>query len=113
MKRAIASFKKICKYDFSTTNIDEERCFFVDVPDEDLEEIVNIVSEGMLAQWMKPLTYKQENLELVINTRDFSTYSPAELLRRVGEAHTKAQRDFTNMMREYSYAHGELDSLHL
>nr|DAM79165.1 MAG TPA: hypothetical protein [Caudoviricetes sp.] len=113
MKRAIASFKKICKYDFSSTGNDTTRAFDIDVPEEDIDELADIVSEGMLVQWMKPFTYKQENLESVLNTRDFTTYSPAELLMRIGNAYAAARKDFTNMMREYSYNHGDLTDLHL
>ena len=113
MKRAIASFRKICKYDLSTTGDDIIREFDVDIPDEDLDEIADIVSEGMLVQWMKPYTYKQESLESVLNTKDFTTYSPAELLMRIGNAYASARKDFTNMMREYSYNHGDLTDLHL
>ena len=87
--------------------------FSVDIPADELDEIVDIVSEGMLEQWMKPYVYRQENLENILNSRDFTTYSPAELLLRVGNAHTKVQRDYTNMIREYSYNHGDLSDLHL
>lgn len=113
MKRSIAAFKKICKYDFSTTGDDAIREFDVDVTDEDIDELADIVSEGMLVQWMKPYVYKQENLESVLNTKDFSTYSPAELLLRIGNAYQKAQKDFTGAMRAYSYDHGDLTDLHL
>lgn len=113
MKRAIAAFKKICKYDLTTTADDVVREFDVDIEDEDLEEIADIISDGMIVQWLKPYTFKQENLEAVLTTRDFSTYSPAELLRRVSEAHTEAKKAFTNAMREYSYNHGDLSELHL
>lgn len=75
MKRAISAFKNVCQYDLSSTADDVIREFNVDIPAEDIDEIVEIVSEGMLVQWMKPYTYKQENLELVLNTRDFTTYS--------------------------------------
>lgn len=92
MKRAIASFRKICKYDLSTTGDDIIREFDVDIPDEDLDEIADIVSEGMLVQWMKPYTYKQESLESVLNTKDFTTYSPAELLMRIGNAYAAARK---------------------
>jgi hypothetical protein len=85
----------------------------IDIADEDMDEIVDIISEGMLVQWMKPFTYKQENLENVLNTRDFSTYSPAELFLRISDAYASAKKDFTNMMREYSYNHGDLTDLHL
>ena len=113
MKRAIASFKKICKYDLSTTGDDIIREFDVEINNGDLDEIIDIVSEGMLVQWMKPYTYKQENLENVLNTKDFTTYSPSELIMRIGNAYAAVQKNFTNMMREYSYNHGDLSDLHL
>ena len=136
MKRAIASFRKICKYDLSTPGdvlltaaekygskgakqarelMEEVSGLFAggNIADEDLDEIADIVSEGMLVQWMKPYTYKQESLESVLNTKDFTTYSPAELLMRIGNAYAAARKDFTNMMREYSYNHGDLTDLHL
>lgn len=113
MKRAIAAFKKICKYDLTTTADDNTREFDVEIEQEDLDEVVDIVSEGMLVQWMKPYTYQQESLENVLSTKDFSTYSPAELLLRIGNAYAAARKEFTNMMREYSYNHGDLTDLHL
>lgn len=113
MKRAIASFRHVCIYDFSSTGDDMIREFDIDVPEDDLEEIVDIISEGMLVQWMKPFTYKQENLESVLNTRDFTTYSPAELLLRISSAYESVRKHFTGMTREYSYNHGDLTDLHL
>lgn len=113
MKKAIAAFKSINKYDLSTTGDDATREFNVDIKDEDIDELVDIISEGMLVQWMKPYLYRQENLENVLNTKDFTSYSPAELLLRIGNAYKAAQKDFTNMMREYSYVHGDLTDLHL
>ncbi len=113
MKRALSAFRKNCKYDLFTTGDDNARTFSVDIPDADLIEISDIVSEGMVSQWLKPYVNKQENLENVLNTKDFTTYSPAELLLRVGNAYAKAQKDYTNMIREYSYNHGDLSDLHL
>lgn len=113
LKRAVSQFKKNCKYDLFSTGDDESREFGADIKDEDMDELVDIISEGMIVQWLKPYVYQQENLQSVLNTRDFTTYSPAELLRRVGDAHTKAQRNYTQMIREYSYNHGDLTRLHL
>lgn len=113
MKRAISIFKKNCKYDLTTTADDYTREFDVEIEDNDLDEIVEIVSEGMLVQWMKPYTYKQENLESVLNTRDFTTYSPAEMLLRISNAYAAARKDFIQAIREYSYNHGDLTELHI
>lgn len=113
MKRAIAAFRHINPYDLSSTADNNIREFNVDIPAEEIDELVDIISEGMLAQWMKPYTYKQENLEMALNTRDFTTYSPAELLNRISSAYAKVQKDFVSMMREYSYNHGDLTDLYL
>ena len=113
MKRAISHFKNICKYDLAGTGDDIVREFDVDIPEADLEEIVEIVSEGMVVQWMKPFTYRQENLQNALNTKDFTTYSPAELLKRISDAYMAVRKNFTNMIREYSYNTGDLTDLHL
>ena len=105
LKRALPRFANVCKYDLTTAN-DDSRVFSVDIPMHELDEIVDIVSEGMLEQWMKPYVYRQENLENVLNTRDFSTYSPAELLMRISNAYAKVQKDYTNMIRELTNSSG-------
>ena len=113
MKRAISSFSRVCKYDLISTSDDINRVFNIDIDDDSIDEIVDIVSEGMVVQWLKPYVYRQEILENAINTRDFTTYSPAELLMRVGDAYSKAQKDYTQMIREYSFNKGNLSDLHL
>lgn len=113
MKRALVPFRKNCKYDLFGTQDDDARAFSVEIPEADLYEILDIISEGMIVQWLKPYVYKQELLENVLNTKDFSTFSPAELLLRVSDTYAKSQKDYTNMIREYSYNHGDLTDLHI
>lgn len=114
MKKAMSEFQHICKCDFITSADDTFRQYDTVLEEDDnIDEIIDIVSEGMVVQWMKPYIYKQELLEMTLNTRDFTTYSPAEMVYRLGGAYQKAQDDFRNMMREYSFCHGDLSSLHL
>lgn len=113
MKRAVSEFKSVCKYDLTTTQDDTLRQFDVDIEEEDLDEITDIVSEGMVVQWLKGYVNRQELLLNVINTRDFTAYSPAELLMRVGNAYNQTKKDYTQKIREYSYIHGDLSTLHL
>lgn len=112
MKRACSQFDKVCKHDLSNRD-DLTRRFNIDIPEDEIDEVLDIVSEGMLVQWMKPYAYKQDNLVLLLNTKDFTNYSPAELFKQVNSAYTAVRRHFTNMMREYSYNHGDLTELHL
>ena len=113
MKKALSEFSYVCQYDFITTGNDTEREFDVEVSGTDLYEIVNIISEGMVVGWLKPYIYKQQMLSNVLNTRDFTAYSPAELLKQVRGTYEKAQKDFTQMIREYSYNHGNLKEYHI
>lgn len=113
MKRAVAEFRHNCKYDLFTTPNDQARMYEVDVSPEDLDELTQIISEGMVAEWMKPFQFNQDLLQNVLNTRDFTTYSPAELQMRVGNARRQAHADFIQMIREYSYNHGDLKGLHI
>ena len=113
LKRAVSEFRAVCKYDLVNTRDDVLRGCDIEISDSDLDEIADIISEGMVVQWLKGYVNKQENLENVMNTRDFITYSPAELLMRVGNAYTQAKKDYTQMIREYSYVHGDLTTLHI
>lgn len=112
-KRAVSAFRKNCKVDLFTTGDDVERVYDVDVSPEDAEELIDIISEGMIVQWLKPYVYQADLLRNLMNTRDYTLYSPAELLLRVGNQHKAAQRDFIQMIREYSYNHGDLSDLHI
>lgn len=113
MKRAVADFRHICKYDFSTSADDTIREYTIEIKEEDEDELCEIISEGMVVQWLKPYVFKQDSLDYFLNTRDFTMYSPAELLYRIGNAYADARRNFVNMMREYSYSHGDLTELHI
>ena len=114
MKRACAQFSEVCAINIANGD-DELREFDVgeDVTENELEEVVEIVSEGMVVQWFKRYMYHQENLLNLINTTDFSAYSPAELTYRITNAYKQCKRDFITRMREYSYRHGDLTVLHI
>lgn len=112
LNRSVSAFNYVCVYDLSKRD-KENKAFSDDFKEEDVDEIVDILSEGMLIQWMKPFVYTQDLLENRLNTNDFSAYSPSELLMRVGNAYKQVREDYTQMVREYSYNHGDLTGLHL
>lgn len=112
MKSACIKFSHVCNYDL-TNRDDITRTFTFDIPQNKIDEIIDIITDGMIEEWLKPYAYNSENLENLINTTDFSTYSPAELLLRISNLYGKAQRDFKNRCIGYSYNYGDLTSLHL
>lgn len=111
-KRACAQFSEVCKYDIAHGD-NKRRCYTLNGATEDeVEEIIDIVTEGMLVQWFKQHMYQQSNLELALNTADFLSYSPAELTYRLTNAYKATKREFVVRMREYSFRHGDLTTLH-
>lgn len=113
MYRTCAKFGEVCVYDIANGD-DETRSFEFDgMTNGELHEIIDIVSDGMVYQWMSAYMYKQENLENTLTTGDYSAYSPAELTYRITNAYENCRKKFVNAMREYSYRHGDISTLHL
>ena len=113
MKHAIQQFSVVCKNVIIGLDDEQRTVEFAGSTETDRDEIVDIITEGMLVQWMKPYMYKQENLENMLNSTDFSSYSPAELLKRVHGVYDMCKKDFTNRIRNYSFDHGDLTDLHI
>lgn len=112
MKRSCARFNKVCHYDL-TNRDDNIREFLIDIPSSEIDDIVDIVTEGMVVQWLKPQFYRAEHYKNVLNTRDFTSYSEAELLYRVTNAYETSRKNFTFMVRQYSYDYGDITDLHI
>lgn len=113
MKHAIQQFSVVNRSVIVDINDEERTIEIVAITSIDADEFVDIITEGMVVQWMKPYMYKQENLENMLSSTDFSSYSPAELLYRIKSAYEMCRLDFTHRVRKYSYDHGDLTDLHL
>lgn len=112
MKRACVQFNPTCLYNLLSFD-DENRVIDTDIPSGDSYVIADIVSEGMVVQWLKPYAFNAELYENVLNTKDFTLYSVAELSKRTHEAYNTARLAFTNLMRDYSYTYGDITGLSL
>ena len=109
MKRVCTKFDKICQADLSQQD-DSEYAFLSDEIDD---EIIDIVTDGMVVEWLRQYVNNSDNLENILNTKDFTMYSSKNLLAEVKSLYQDEQKAFTNSMREYSYNHGDLSNLHL
>ena len=109
MKRVCTKFDKICQADLSQQD-DNEYAFLSDEIDD---EIIDIVTDGMVVEWLRQYLNNSDNLENILNTKDFTMYSSKNLLAEIKSLYQDEQKAFTNSMREYSYNHGDLSNLHL
>lgn len=106
----------------------EERCFNWDLPDfideynrqrlDDAivkDEVVEIISEGMLLKWLKGFVFASNTFDLsnFIKTKDFSPYSPSNFIATMGDLYNSTRSNYKNLINEFSYEHGELHKLHM
>jgi len=104
---------------------DEERCFNWELPltvktatRNDLiteDEVVDIVSEGMVIRWLKSFLYSGDSLDLgnFLQTKDFSPYSPSNFLTSLRGLYDETRATYRNLINDFSYKHGELRELHM
>lgn len=103
MKRSCAKFSRLCLIDL--LDIDEESEQFNQTLDE---EVIDIITEGMIVEWLKPKLYTLENLRNVLNTKDFNMYSPANLLSQIRETYNESKSEFKSLMKNYSHYYGNV-----
>lgn len=77
------------------------------------DEVIDIVSEGMVLQWMKPFVYEADGLGNFLNTKDYSVYSPSKLLDSISAVYKSVQDKYRNLVNAYSYNHLTLKDLHM
>ena len=75
------------------------------------DEIIDIITESMIVEWLKPKLYSLENLRNVLNTKDFTTYSPANLLDKIQTTYKEAKLESKRMMNNYSHYHGKVNEI--
>ncbi|MFA6824915.1 MAG: hypothetical protein WCR38_04825 [Bacteroidales bacterium] len=106
MHSANSKFKRICLVDL--TDVDEDLKQF----NQDLDdEIIDIITETMIVEWLKPKLYSLENLRNVLNTKDFTQFSPANLLDKIQATYKEAKLESKRMMNNYSHYHGKVDEI--
>lgn len=101
LKSAEADFARICVSDLS--NIDDEG--YVDVL---TNEEIEILSLGIVNYWLSAYVADADKLRNALGTKDFSLFSPANLLSTVESVKEAADLEFRSKINLYSYLHGNV-----
>ena len=104
LNQAVVRFLESCKKDLTQT---EEGGFTEDL---DLVEI-DILTEGMIEAWLKPIRNNLDLLRNALSTKDFTTFSPANLLDKVNDAYSMAHANFLSRIKEYSFIRNDVGDL--
>lgn len=103
-----SKFDEVCKKDLFDR--DEENLCFNDTLT--FREI-DIITDGMVCYWLKPYVYCSDNLSNILSSKDFSLYSPANLLKEIKGVYTDITIDFEQNIKDYSYTFGDIGGLHI
>lgn len=104
LNQAVVRFLESCKKDLTQT---EEGGFSEDL---DLMEI-DILTEGMVEAWLKPIRNNLDLLRNALSTKDFTTFSPANLLDKVNDTYAMAHANFLSRIKEYSFIRNDVGDL--
>ena len=91
----------LCAFD------DEIMEFKDDIP----YDIIDILTEWMTVFWLQPYVNNIENLRNSLSTKDFSTFSPANLLEKIEARFNNATRNSRSLTNEYSYIVADMKEL--
>lgn len=106
LKSACASFTHICRKDLTKQN-DISKQFDVDLDEEEQE----ILALGVAYHWLSAKVMRVELLRNTMSTKDFTTFSNANLLREATVLRDQVKTEFFNMMSNYSYYSGNIATL--
>ena len=104
MKQAIGKFSESCKKDLmnvtQTSFVDDLTYFEID-----------IISELMVEAWCKPRLYNLDLLRNKLSTKDFTTFSPANLLDKIREVYEQSHKRARSMINEYSFRENDIGEM--
>lgn len=107
MKKAIGKCKRVVKTVDLANRDDELMQFGVEIPDE----VMDIITEWMTVFWLEPFVNNIENLRNNLSTKDFSVFSPANLLEKIGSRYDTSYKRARSITNEYSYIIADMKEL--
>lgn len=99
-------FQRVCHFDL-TDRDDSNKQYNVDLDNECLE----ILGLGIAYYWLSSYVLDSELLKNKLSLKDYSYYSPANLLKELQALRDSLGRDFKREIIKYSYFNGDVSSL--
>lgn len=103
---ARADFEKMCRIDLSQIDAIRKE-FKLDLDNE----VIEILALGIAYQWVSSKVLDSSNLSNSLSLKDYSFFSPANLLREMTEFRNSIYKEYRRKMIEYSYYAGNISTL--
>ena len=95
------------EYDGDEPIVEEIGAFEDDLDDS----VIVMLTEYMVEAWLKPYLNNADLLRLHMNTKDFNTTSPANLVEKVGARYDEARHRARSLRNEYTYVINSVTNL--
>lgn len=103
---SIADFHNVCLVDLNDYDLANEQ-FNVELDNE----VIEILSWGIAYYWINAKALNSELLRNTIHNKDYTSYSPANLLKEIQSLRSVTEQEFRSRVRQYSFTHGNISSL--
>lgn len=95
------------EYDGDEPIVEEIGAFEDDLDDS----VIVMLTEYMVEAWLKPYLNNADLLRLHMNTKDFNTTSPANLIDKIGVRYDEARHRARSLRNEYTYVINSVTNL--
>lgn len=103
---SIADFQHSCRVDLNDYDLDNEQ-FNVELDNE----IVEILALGIAYHWLDAQAMNRQLLRNVIHNKDYTSYSPANLLKEILSLRDSVEQNYRGKINTYSFRYGNIDTL--
>ena len=80
--------------------------------EDDLDDsVIVMLTEYMVEAWLKPYLNNADLLRLHMNTKDFNTTSPANMVEKIGVRYDEARHRARSLRNEYTYVINSVTNL--
>lgn len=119
---AVSEFKNalLQKYLLASIADFQQACSWIDLNDYDLEleqfnnkldnEVIEILSWGIAYYWISAKALNSELLRNTIHNKDYTSYSPANLLKEVQTLRDSIGQEFRGRVTTFSFGYGDIDT---
>lgn len=103
---AIVDFQHACKVNLNDYDLEKEQ-FNVELDNE----IIEILSIGIAYHWLNAQAMNRQLLRNVIHNKDYTSYSPANLLKEIQSLRDSFEGDYRGKINTYSLRYGSIETL--
>lgn len=103
---SIADFQHSCRFDLTKYDLVKEE-FEATLENEELE----ILATGIQYHWLNAKMLDVRLLKNKISSKDYTTYSPANLLKVITELRNEVRTNYRGLINTYSFRYSDIDTL--